>query len=83
MKENMIKYSVTDGNGDTEIEAESAQAACQEWVDEGDWGSVAKTTWVACRATPLDDADEPLHDEFESHTIEIPPTGAGLLRRLA
>jgi multidrug efflux system membrane fusion protein len=43
MKENMTTYSVTDGNGEIEIEAESAQAACWEWVDTGDWGSF----WLA------------------------------------
>lgn len=70
----MPTYQVTDGNGDITIEAASAQAACQEWVDTGDWGSESKTTWVTCRATPLDAGGKRLYDESESHTIEIPPT---------
>ena len=70
----MKTYQVTDGNGDTEITAESAQAACQEWVDTGDWGSEQKTSWVTVRATPLDADGERIDDESESHTIEIAPT---------
>jgi hypothetical protein len=66
----MTTYSVTDGNGEIEIEAESAQAACWEWVDTGDWGSEAKTTWVSCRAT------EVIEPRYDASGV----TGASFLR---
>ena len=72
-----MKYQVTDGNGDIEIEAESAQDACQQYVDGGDWGSEAKTSWVRVTATEIADEVEDLdapEPESETYTIEIPPT---------
>ena len=68
-----MKYQVTDGNGGITIDAESAQEACQEWVDTGDWGNNAKTTWVTCHATPIGEDGEPVGDA-ESHTMELEPT---------
>jgi hypothetical protein len=65
--EKNMNYQVTDGNGEIEIEADSHKAACQEWADTGDWGSVPKTSWVTCTAT--DEAGE-----SETHTIKIEPT---------
>lgn len=69
-----MKYEVTDGNGDDKIEAESAREACQKFVDGGDWGNDPKTSWVTCRATPLNADGERMEDDSESYTIEIPPT---------
>jgi hypothetical protein len=69
-----MKYKVTDGTCDVDIEAESAEAACQAWVDGGDWDNGNKTTWITCRAIPLGADGERLDDESESHTIEIEPT---------
>ena len=68
----MRKYQITDGK--IIIEAESAKAAYQKWVDTGDWGNDAKTTWVTCHAVPLDADGERIEDESESHTIAIDPT---------
>lgn len=49
----MKKYNVTDGNGDIEIAAATHEAACQEYVDGGDWGDEAKTSWVTVSATEI------------------------------
>jgi hypothetical protein len=68
-----MTYRVTDGNGEGEIEAESARAACQKWVDTGDWGSGDKTTWVTCVVRQEEGSAE---GGPEIHTIEVPPTVA-------
>jgi hypothetical protein len=71
-----MTYRVTDGNGESEIEAESARAACQKWVDTGDYGSGDKTTWVTCVVRQDKDEEGSAEGETERHTIEVPPTVA-------
>lgn len=36
-----------DGNCEVEIVAKSARDAAQEYVDDGDWGEIAETTWIS------------------------------------
>jgi hypothetical protein len=72
-----MTYRVTDGNGEIEIEAESARAACAACADSGDWGSEAKTTWVSFVARKVKvDEEGSAEGETERHTIEVPPTVA-------
>jgi hypothetical protein len=67
----MTLYICDDGNAEIEIEADSAQDAAQEYVDEGDWGDDAKTFWVDVWVTPLD--DEGLAGERECITVTVKP----------
>lgn len=54
----MTKYICDDGNGELEIEADSAQEAAQEYVDRGDWGNDGG--WVDVYVTErLNDCDHP------------------------
>lgn len=71
----MKTYLTTDGNGESEIKAESAQQACQQYVDGGDWGDdLNETVWVTVTSTPIGEDGKPINDEAETHTIAIEPT---------
>lgn len=63
-------YMCTDGNGDIEIEADSALEAAQEFVDGGDWGEITKTSWVTVYVT---EKNPEISDLVEAHTIELNP----------
>ena len=49
----MKKYRVTDGNGDAEIEANSAKEAAQNFVNDGGWGEIVQTIWINVNVTPI------------------------------
>jgi hypothetical protein len=68
-----MKYQCDDGNAEIEIEADSAQDAAQEYVDDGDWGDDAKTFWVDVHVSPLDAAGEPDEDRHECITVTVNP----------
>lgn len=67
----MQKYLCDDGNAEIEIEAESAYAAAQEYVDGGDWGDRSKTVWIDVYVTPIGDDGEAINDERERITIAL------------
>ena len=68
----ITRYTVTDGNADLAIDAESPQDAAQQYVDGGDWGAETRTTWITCYVTPLDADDEPLEREQITITVDPP-----------
>lgn len=65
----MKTYKCTDGNAEIEIEAESAQAAAQEYVDTGDWCECDSTCWIDVCVWEKDD-DE---DDGEWYSITVDP----------
>lgn len=54
----MTTYKCDDGNGEVEIEANSAEEAAREYVDGGDWGLIERTTWINVYVTDEDDERE-------------------------
>lgn len=73
----MSKYLCNDGNAELEIEADSAEDAAQEYVDDGSWGEEPKTSWVGVYVREIkgkDEDGEPILGEEERHTIEVEPT---------
>lgn len=83
-REKTMLYQCTDGNAAIEIEAATAEAAAQEYVDGGDWGEASKTHWVMVYCTDTDpdgdtetvrvtiDPDEPSCDEGDAHDWRAP-----------
>jgi hypothetical protein len=65
----MRSYSCDDGNAEITIEADSAEEAAQEYVDEGDWDDPTRTIWVDVFVTELGDPDA----ERECITITLKP----------
>ena len=65
------RYLCDDGNAEIEIEAATAQAAAQAYVDGGDWGEITETTWIDVWAQEVD-AGEELGDR-ERYTITVDP----------
>lgn len=70
-----------DGNCEVEFpDAESGEAAAQEYVEGGDWGSDEnKTFWIGVCAwrkgfTVEDGEVEEVETDSEAHTIEVNPT---------
>jgi len=66
----MTTYFCDDGNAEITIEADSAQDAAQEYVDDGEWnfGDNRSTAWVTVMVwEDVEDAD------VQSITIEIEP----------
>jgi hypothetical protein len=62
-------YHADDGHAEIAIEAASAQAAAQEYVDTGDWGPIDETTWIDVRVWPADGERR----DGEVITIELEP----------
>lgn len=48
-----MKYLCNDGNGEIEIEADSAREAAEQYVSGDDWGDRSSTVWVEVRVTPI------------------------------
>jgi hypothetical protein len=69
----MSKYLCDDGNAEIEIEANSAEAAAQEYVDGGNWGDISETIWVKVYVTPIDEDGEAIEDGSETVTIAVDP----------
>ena len=69
----LTEYRCDDGNGADDIVASSPRAAAQQYIDAGDWGDSAQTSWVDVSVTPLDGDGEEIEDEAELVTISIPP----------
>lgn len=70
-KTKMTKYLCDDGNAEIEIEADSAEAAAQEYVDGGDWGDRSETCWISVWVTPLDEEGREIEDERERITVTL------------
>ncbi len=66
-------YIADDGNAEIEVIASSAAEAAQEYVDGGDWGEHAATTWVNVYIT--DPAEPDAHPEM--HKVAIDPVEPG------
>lgn len=68
----MNTYRVSDGNGESEVKAETAREAAKTWVADGDWGAANITHWIDVWVTQLD-ADGQDTDEGRKITVEIAP----------
>ena len=60
-------FHCDDGNAELEIEAADSEAAAQEYVDGGDWGSPLSTVWVNVTVW----ADDP--DDAETFKVAVDP----------
>lgn len=78
-----MRYICTDGEYEVELEASSAKQAARFYVDGGEWGEHAKTTWVKVYVladgaledeevkVPIHPSEPPCLDE-EGHQWETP-----------
>ena len=66
-------YLCDDGNAEVRVDAESAEDAAQEYVDDGDWGLDDHTIWVTVWVQPVSEHGHPIGDR-DSYRITLDPS---------